>query len=179
MSCNVSTGYALNPVPPAPRSGCVTTAPGKLVLFAPDTLTGTVYSPNFTVLPGSAIIIDAYNMVEGFHIYLNRLSITAPCPTTGSSCDPVAMANAFGGPSIIAGQSRMTLGNNPEGWSLYKSADETTTLSRLQMLITIPGTYNLELEDTASQLGMMEVDAQTFSLNGMGCIPAVYHAGVK
>lgn len=179
MSCNISTGYALNPVPPAPAGNCVTSAPGKLVLFAPDTLAGTVYSPSFTVLPGNAILIDAYNMTEGFHIYVNRLSITAPCPTTGSSCDNAAMANPYGGPSIIAGQARMTLGNNPDGWTLYKSADETTTASRLQLLITIPGTYNLELEDTGSQLGMMEVDAQTFSLKGLDCIPAVYHAGVK
>lgn len=179
MSCNVSTGYSLNPVPPAPASNCITSAPGKLVLFAPDTLSGTVYSPSFTVLPGYAVLIDAYNMVDGFHIYVNRLSITAPCPTTGSSCDPAAMANPYGGSSIIAGQSRMTLGNDADGWALYKSSNETDKASKLQLLITIPGTYNLELEDTVSQLGMMEVDAQIFSLKGMDCIPAVYHAGVK
>ena len=179
MSCNISTGYALNPVPPAPAGNCVTSAPGKIVLFSPETLSGTVYSSSFTVLPGYAAIIDAYNMVEGFHIYVNRLSITAPCPTTGSSCDPVAMANPYGGSSVIAGQARMTLGNNPDGWSLYKSADETATPSRMQMLIAIPGTYNLELEDTGSQLGMMEVDAQMFSLKGIPCIPSVYHAGAK
>lgn len=177
MSCNIQTGISL--VPSAPPAGnCVSSAPGRSVLFAPDTLAGTVYSPSFTVTPGNAVLIDAYNMVEDFHIYVNRLSITAPCSSTGCNCNPADMANAFGGSSIMAGRERMTIGNAPANWALYKSSSDSTQ-NKTQILITLPGTYELELENTASQLGMMEVDLQQFSLKDIGCIPAVYHAGVK
>lgn len=173
--CAVSTGYVQN----APRAGkvdCVNVAPGKQNLFSPETAPGTQFSSAFTISPGMVGLIEAYNMVNDLSIYVNRVIRSSLCPPIGSSCDPCAMGAVFGNDGAISYTERMTLGD-PAKWSLFKaSADEG--VHRTQLLIAVPGIYQLELEDSAAQLGSMDVELQLLSVDELCHLPSEYFAGV-
>lgn len=178
MACNVVTGYTVNPVP-TPDSNCVSVSPGKTILFSPTTIQGTKFSDHFVVGAGDVIIIDAYNMMDGYHIWVNRLVMSSYCRQQGCNCDGDAMANALGRDGAISFSERMTLGNDVNGWSLYRSADPQQ-YSRLQLIINVPGIYNLELEDPDAMLmpGTLEVEYLRCKASDMMTLPAQYLAGI-
>lgn len=179
MGCNITTGYSVGAAA-ASTSNCVITSPGKIVLFDPTTLAGTKRSNPFTIPEGSVGIIDGYNLKEGYHIYLNKLVILSKCVTTGCGCDGNAkIADAMGEKADVAFRSRMTIGNNPGYWSLYNPSD-SGQYPRLQMLVAIPGTYELELEDEQAQLmdNMMQVELQISKRSVLGQLPDNYFGGI-
>jgi len=177
MACNITTGLTLG-ASVTPQGTCLVSSPGKVVLFSPTTLSGTDRSVAFTIPAGMGVLIDAYNMVPGYHIYLNRLVVTSECLTAGNACNPEDYSKAGSSQPVVVFRERMTLGNNPDRWSLYKQPDESKGNSRCQLLITVPGTYELELEDVSVQLGDMEVEYKSFKLADVGHLPDVYYGGV-
>ena len=173
---NVKTGYVRTAESCSPAGGVMVSTPGKIILFSPETAQGTIFSPSFSVMPGTMVLIDAYNMPEDYHIYLNRIIKSNYAPTVGDSCDPCAMDRAFGVDGKITFRERMTLGGSSEHWSLLKKND--VSQSRLQLLITIPGMYELELEDT-TMLGNMEVEYMIWNNSLTPYLPKDYFAGIK
>ena len=175
MSCVVSTGYMRGAPVPVVETDCVVVSPGKFQLFTPDTALGTEYSGTFTLNPGDAVLLDAYNMVEDKHIYVERVVRSSYCPPSGCNCDPVAMHNAAGIDGVIAFVEDMYVGG--KRWALYKSSTDDTA-NVLQLLIALPGTYRLRLEDCSTQLGSLEVEGLAFKIKDVGHLPDVYFAGV-
>lgn len=175
MDCNIVTGMTLG-ASVTPSGSCLVASPGKKILFSPQTPAGTDRSETFTVTPGFAILIDAYNMVEDYKIFLDRVIVTSECITAGNACAD-DMRKAAGSDPVIVFRERMTLGNNPAYWTLCKFSDPSK-FSRCQLLIAVPGTYQLELQDPAVQLGNLEVEYQQFKLADLGHIPANYFGGI-
>jgi len=176
MGCDIDTGYSLS-APSTPSSVCIVKSPGKNILFSPETLPGTDRSTYFTVEPGSAVLIDAYNLEYDKHIYLNRLVLSSNCKVPGNACNPHDIANPVGSYIRLYGE-RMTLGGTAEKWSIIKYNSESTKESQLQLLIAIPGTYELELEDPATQLnGTMEVEYMKFDLRNLH-LADLYFGGI-
>lgn len=174
MSCNVTTGYSLSASASASSGTCLVATPGKVILFSPETLAGTDRSIPFTITPGNAALIDAYNLTADYHVYLNKAIYTSTCKVQGCACDPKSISG-ISTPVRMYGE-RMTLGGNPENWSLIKYSDESK-VSRLQLLIAIPGTFELELEDPDAQLGNMEIEMQVFPIKELH-LPDNYFGGI-
>lgn len=174
MKCGskISTGYPINPMRCGPDDTALMAAPGKVVLFSPETRHGTIYSRSFTVNPGEAVIIDAYNMPEHRNIFVNRLVKSTTGPMTGDTCDPCAMDGAYGTEGRILFRGKMALGGQP--WRLYY--DLSNSAMYTQMIIMIPGTYELELEET-DMLGDMEVEYMTVPLASIMHMPLIYYPG--
>ena len=177
MNCNVQTGYAVGATVSSSGS-CLVASPGKVILFSPTTLAGTDRSAPFTITPGMAVLIDAYNLAPDLHVYVNRLVVTSDCITTGVSCNDADMRKAGGSAPTVVFRERMTLGNKQDKWSLIKNSDERVA-SRCQLYISMPGTYELELEDASVQLnGTMEIEYQAFKVADVGHLPASYYGGI-
>lgn len=175
MSCDISTGYYVNNTQSCVTDNRVIVSPGKSILFSPETPQGTVFSPTFSVYPGSAILIDAYNMPLDQPIYVNRVVKSTTAPITGDPCDPCAMNGAYGTSGVITFRERMTLGGKPNAWRLIKTAEPAT--QTLQLLVAVPGTYELELSDT-NMLGDLEVEYAEWLINATPCLPFNYFAGI-
>lgn len=179
MGCGVSTGRVLGQAAPESFETCVVSPPGKTILFAPETDPGTIYSRTFTVTEGNSVLVDGYNIPEGKHIFVNRVVCTSYCPApvnnTCSACDPLDL-EALDRPGLIVFRARMTLGSDPSRWHLYCDADPHKSV--LQLFIAMPGTYELELEET-EMLGDLEVELQYVKNEHLLALPADYFAGVK
>lgn len=173
---DIQTGYSTlnNPCGPV-TGGVMMPTPGKNILFGPDTPQGTIFSPSFTVVPGQVVLIDTYNMPQDYYIYVNRIVKSNFGPMTGENCDPCAFDRAFGSDGKITFRERMTLGGSNEHWSLIKRAD--VSQSRLQLMIAIPGIYELELENT-NMLGNMEVEYFAWEATILPYLPKDYFAGI-
>lgn len=175
--CNVSTGYIPGGAAPAPSEACVVSTGGRRVLICPETALDAATTETFTIQPGQAAIIDAYNMVEDKRIYVQRVVRQAYCAGVGVACNPHdlrSVATAPQGP--IAFYERMTLGS-PDLWSLVKASGSSGAKSRLQLIVAVPGVYRLELEDPESQLGELEVEYMVMDLRDLH-LPDAYFAGV-
>lgn len=176
MSCgNISTGFFQGANRVANDNTPLSTA-GRKVLFSPNSPFDMIYSPTFTVEPGLAILIEAYNMPDASPIYVNRLVRASFRPPTATPCPPCNMG-AFPGPDgIIMNRERMTLGNGQAHWALNK--DSTNDNSKLQLLIMVPGLYELELSDI-DMLGDLQVEYITWNLGLTPYMPSVYYAGTS
>ena len=175
MGCNIVTGIALSPSV-SPKGTCLVASPGKRVLFSPTTPAGTDRSEPITITPGNAILIDAYNMKVDLHIYIDRVVVTSECITQGNACAD-DMKSAGQASPVIVFRERLTVGNNPDNWTLCKYSD-SEKVSRCQLLLAIPGTYQLELESPDEQLGDLEVEYQMFKLSDLGMLPKNYFGGI-
>jgi hypothetical protein len=121
-------GYAAEP-------GDLLLAPGakpvNQPLFCPLTPAGEILSRRFFVRPGDVFFIRAFNLLDDYKIFTNFVSI-------GQGAQPVNHAQLA---TPVVGQDiytqRMTLGG-ADNWIL--------TSSNPQMLISLPGSYRLELE---------------------------------
>lgn len=176
MNCGVKTGTLYIPDMPSPAPDCVVPSPGKVILFSPETNPGVVYSKTFTVTEGNSALLDAYNVQEGKHIYVNRVVRSSYCPPVGDACDPLALSEAKGRDGVIVFRERMTLGSDPSRWHIYRDADPDKSI--LQLFIAVPGTYELELEET-EMLGDLEVELQFLKNEALPRFPSDYFAGVK
>ena len=176
MACNITTGLTLG-ASITPSGTCLVASPGKVILFSPTTPAGTDRSAPFTVTPGKAVLIDAYNLKENLPIYVNRLVVTSDCIKGGNACDASDFRNAAGSASTIVYRERMTLGTSNK-WRLLKNADDSQP-SRLQLLIAVPGTYELELSDATQLLGDLEVEYMEFKVSEVGSLPDIYYGGVN
>lgn len=174
MKCDshISTGFVAGP-----RNSCVpngnilAASPGRTILFSPETPLDTKFSDTFTVDPGRCVLIDTYNMPFDKAIYVNRVVKSTTRPISGDSCDPCAMAAAYGTRDVIVFRERMMLGSvNGEPWQLVKTEGGVAIV---QMLIVVPGTYELELMDD-NMLGDLEVEYMSFSMEQMPVLPSKY-----
>lgn len=160
------------------RDDRLITSPGNLILFDAYSSAEDKFSPFFSIQPGEAALIDAYNLDYDQYIYLNRLVVSSYAPTTGCNCDPRDMQGAYGQPGQITYIARMTLGGDDRAWALYNpSSSQCEHRRRLQMLLAIPGKYNLELDDV-SMLGSLRVEAQIWKLTQTPYLPNNYFAGI-
>ena len=139
-------GYSSCP----PADTPVIRTPGKTILFSPESAYDNYYSPSFTLTPGSVALIDGYNMPEEdqYYITVDRLvKSTKALPVGGNNCNPCDMKRAFGSGDITLFRETMSLGGNE--WRLTKKHP--------QLLITIPGIYDLRLS-SLDMIGDMEVE---------------------
>ena len=167
---NIQTGYAV-PSPSNCNSDLVVASPGNHILFCPESPMDQKYSPSFTVTPGQVILIDAYNMPDSMPIYVNRIVLSSSPECGACYRDPCKTMRVESSGQIIF-RERMTLGNDRRQWQLFK----TSTFSILQMMIMIPGTYELELSDV-SMLGDLEVEYMRWNLPVTPNMPFSYFAG--
>ena len=166
------TGYAM------PSNDYIVQSPGKVVLFSPETPQGTIFSRSIAVPAGTAVLIDAYNMPVNHHIWVNRIVKSTTAPFTGDPCDPCAMNAAYGTEGVVVFRERMTLAGGLNSWALIKHDDDRCDVNTvLQLLIVIPGMYELELEDT-TMLGDMEVEYMTWPMTLIPYMPKEYFAGI-
>ncbi len=188
MPCdNINTGGFVHPHMHG-RGPCkhMVSAPGKqLVLFTQESPPDNVYSPTFTVVPGQSVLLEAYNLPEDGFIKVNRVVISTTCPTVGSPCDPNDMKYAYGTPGVIMFRAPMMLGGRVWGLRAYQSGSldnngvtATCDVMFPQLLINIPGTYELELSDT-SLLGDLEVEGLVWDNALTPEVPQTYYAGVS
>lgn len=178
MSCiKPSTGYYAGVSTCSSGASVILPTPGKSILFSPETPQGEIFSPSFTVVPGSSVLIDAYNMPTNAPIYVNRVLKSNYGPRTGDNCDPCAIGNVYNTPGIVTFRERMTLGTSADCWQLIKYSGSDEPQSKLQMLILVPGIYQLELSET-EMLGDMQVEYMQWDNGLTPGLPAVYHAGV-
>lgn len=174
--CSIVTGYAVSPMSNCPpMEGRLLQSPGKNILFSPDTPQGTIFSPSITVTPGKCVLIDAYNMPKDQPIYVNRIVKSTSGPVQVDMCDPCAIkCAALGAPGTIMFRERMRMGCTGAPWQLLNS-DQTVPV--IQLLVAVPGTYELELSDT-NMLGDMEVEYVGWDLSLTPYLPKDYFAGV-
>lgn len=152
----------------------VVKSPGKTILFSPESNYDEKYSAFFTVKPGYVVLIDGYNIPDNGVIYVNRLVVsTTSLPPGGNNCDPCAMMGAYGTNGIVVFRERMRLGStDSNGWRLQNVDGVKVS----QMMISVPGTYELELADV-DMLGDMEVEMMEWQLALTSNLPASYFAG--
>lgn len=99
MNCNIETGYDLQQGAVTDTSTCIEESPGRGILFSPKTPVGTIYSAPIWLDNGRAMLVEAYNMPADKHIFVNRVVLSASCPTdrsAGCNCDPLMMQQAYG-----------------------------------------------------------------------------------
>lgn len=174
---SISTGQVLRATPCVQGDTILGTPPGKTILFSPETIPGTVFSPTFVISPGDAVLLDAYNLPVDQPIYVNRVVVSSTRAMQGEACDPCAVPFVYGRTGKIVYRERMTLGG-AKRWALCKhSKPDCQTQDVMQLLITIPGTYELELSDT-SMLGDMEVEYQAWKMGLTVGMPKEYFAGI-
>lgn len=175
MSCvNVSTGYYRGGPSRVSNENAQLFTPGRVVLFSQESNLDSVYSPSFNVEAGQAAFVEAYNMPDANPIYVNRLVRASYAPPQASPCPPCNMDKFPGPDGIIVNRERMTLGDGEKWWQLFK--DEASQTSVLQMLIVIPGTYELELS-SVDMIGDLQVEYLTWNLSLTPHLPSVYYAG--
>ena len=173
MNCNIETGYDLQQGAVTDTSTCIEESPGRGILFSPKTPVGTIYSAPIWLDNGRAMLVEAYNMPADKHIFVNRVVLSASCPTdrsVGCNCDPLMMQQAYGSPGVITFRARMKLGNSFD-WKL--------TAEKPQLFIAVPGCYyEFELEDP-DMLGDLEVEYKFIDATKLPNLPACYYAGVS
>ena len=173
MNCNIETGYDLQQGAVTDTSTCIEESPGRGILFSPKTPVGTIYSAPIWLDYGRAMLVEAYNMPADKHIFVNRVVLSANCPTdrsAGCNCDPLMMQQAYASPGVITFRARMKLGNSFD-WKL--------TAEKPQLLIAVPGCYyEFELEDP-DMLGDLEVEYKFIDATKLPNLPACYYAGVS
>lgn len=173
MNCNIETGYDLQQGAVTDTSTCIEESPGRGILFSPKTPVGTIYSAPIWLDYGRAMLVEAYNMPADKHIFVNRVVLSASCPTdrsVGCNCDPLMMQQAYGSPGVITFRARMKLGNSFD-WKL--------TAEKPQLFIAVPGCYyEFELEDP-DMLGDLEVEYKFIDATKLPNLPACYYAGVS
>lgn len=138
--CNgVRTGGYIDS--PRPRAvGCFNQGvpkTGAIEIFTPRTPLDQTLSYPIWVLSGEVVVIDAYEMPANRSIFVNNVSVASYQPLSGDNTNGYQMMFWQGRGPVILFHKRMDLGN-PEYWKL--------TDTRTQLLIAIPGTYQLELE---------------------------------
>ena len=173
MNCDIETGYDLQQGAVTDTSVCMEDSPGRGILFSPKTPVGTIYSAPVWLDNGRSMLVEAYNMPVDKHIFVNRVVLSANCPTdksVGCNCDPLMMQQAYGSPGVITFRARMKLGNSFD-WKL--------TAEKPQLLIAVPGCYyEFELEDP-DMLGDLEVEYKFIDATKLPNLPACYYAGVS
>lgn len=178
MSCggNISTGYISSFGPCCGgASENLVASPGKNILFSPDTPQGTVFSPAFLVPAGTMVLLEAYNMPEQQPIYVNRIVKSTTAPKTVDPCSLCASVDLYRSKGVIVFRERMMLGNGSGVWQLFKDGKMG---SAVQLLVAIPGLYELELSDT-HMLGDLEVEYSQWAASATPYLPRDYFAGIS
>lgn len=173
----VSTGYVPQGAPCKQDDGTGQIVPDITVLFSPDSPPDSVTSvKSIPVMAGQAVLIEAYNMPDDMPIYVNRIIKASYPPYTGVTCPPCAMPYVQGPDGYTVFKERMTLGSE-NCWTLIKSNSESECASRLQLIITVPGLYELELS-SVEMLGSLQVQYIRWELGLTPNMPSLYYAGV-
>lgn len=132
----------------------------------------------FPVREKEIAVIETYNMPSGYHIYTNRVIWSSPIPITGPMCGTDNACKQMRQEGEVLFRERMTLGYaGLENWSLYRPSTGCTKNPRLQLIIAVPGVYELELEDE-SMLGDLLVTYTIFNKELTSPLPFDYYAGM-
>lgn len=171
MNCsNISTGSYTTPRPVCPpeQNTPLMKSPGKIIFFSPESPVDIKYSPSVTVEPGQALLITSYNWgnVNDARIYVNTIvKSTTPPRCGGNNCNPCDMAYAYGTDGVIVFRQRMLLGRYY--WFLSKQD--------AQLLIALPGMYELEVSDM-EMLGK-DLEVEGIFMPAPHNLPEEYFAG--
>lgn len=142
------------------------------ILFDNMSLVDQPYSDIITVEPGEAVLIDAYNIPIGTKLITHKVVIAAYDPIT---LDAVCTRNKPGliRPFTILQTKPMTIGpDGADGWIL----DE----NKLDLLITLPGTYQLECTANPVPTDLLFVSYKKWPLlSTPGGYPSEYLGGFK
>lgn len=151
--------------------------PNFVPLFTPETPDNTQYSEPIHVQPGTSILIEAYNMASSVPIYVNKIVTATYNHNTASMCPPCCVPSVISPESQIVFRSRVTLGDGMDYWKLEAdSGTENNTVA--QLMIQIPGSYELELSDPDSLLGILYVHYYKWDSRLVQGLPFKYHAGI-
>lgn len=177
--CDIRTGvWAGGSVNRAGNSPLIPT-PGKSVLFNEFSDPTNKFSPWFYVDVGQTVLLDAYNLKPDVHIFVNRLLISNVPPQRGCNCNENDMRNALGRDGVVTHSERMTLGPDNLLWSIYNPSDPACANERrMQLMLSIPGIYNLEIEDITDVIGDLRVEYAIWRTKEVPDLPAEYHAGI-
>ncbi|MDR1872027.1 MAG: hypothetical protein LBS60_08970 [Deltaproteobacteria bacterium] len=118
---------------------------GRTVLFSPDSPLEQVYSDYVIITSGKACMLQAHNLPDNRKVFTNI--ITSQIMPLASHCN-AASSTFFTNVADIYIQ-RMTL-SGADNWIL--------TADNPQMLITLPGVYRFEIEDTDMLGGDFRLD---------------------
>jgi hypothetical protein len=139
------------------------------ILFAPGSEFSNAVSHVFSVDAGQVIVIDAYNFPEGLTIQLNRVLQAGPGIPTGASCPPCGQPD-LDGRATIQYEKPMDLGCGSEYWRL--------TQTKTQMVIAVPGSYVLELNEQEFLSTDLYVEYIKHTRAALGQLPEIYFGGV-
>lgn len=170
MNCgNISTGSYTTPRPVCPpeQNTPLMKSPGKIIFFSPESPVDIKYSPSVTVEPGQALLITSYNWNgPTAEIYVNSIvKSTTPPRCGGNNCNPCDMAYAYGTDGVIVFRQRMLLGKYY--WAV--------TAQNSQLLIALPGMYELEVQST-EMLGR-DLEVEGVFMPAPHNLPEEYFAG--
>lgn len=140
-----------------------------MMLFCPETSTGTLRSVVIEIPAHHFILVDAFNMKEGDKIWLNRVSKASFSYPRKECCDPNNSVDYNMPPSVTPFRNRMALGKGPDFWAL--------TSDRPQLIISIPGFYDFELDDV-DMLVPMELYVEYRIYPNIQYLPAGYQGGL-
>lgn len=156
-------------------------APGANVIERPPTVRGCILfdhlshvdqplSPIIDVEPGDVVLIDAYGISLGLELSVNRVLKAGYDPLSyESACNrhDVPLSRMF----EIFQSKRMALGPKGEaGWTLTE--DQT------QLLIALPGSYQLECNIDPVPTDVLYVTYQKWNQYKLPQLPVAYQAGV-
>ena len=168
MSCDdISIGHTIA-TPCCDFDGPVVPAPGgRHILFCPDSPADDKFSRPFIIPEGRTFLLDAYNLPNNKPIYVRRVILSSTPPYIGDNSNICDRVRPYVEQAKVIFRAPMRLGG--KDWKLC-APDE------FQLLMTIPGTYQLELSDI-TMLGNLEVEYTIFANEDMLHYPFNYFAG--
>lgn len=151
---------------------------GMRVLFNEYSPRESKLSIPFLVRDKDIALIETYNMPSDYYIYVNRVVWSSPIPITGPMCGTDNACKQMNQEGEVLFRERMTLGYaGLENWSLLKPSTNCAKNPRLQLMIGVPGVYELELQDE-SMLGDLLVTYTILSKELTSPLPFDYYAGM-
>jgi hypothetical protein len=134
----------------------------RLFLFTPESPSEQTLSPKLSIAPGDVVFITAYNMPEDRKIYIRQVTIATYNPPSSQECCGNAALPWRDG--IDVHYVRMSLGG-VDKWVF--------TSDNPQKIISLPGTYRLELEDEDMLGQSLQVEYYKWPLTQTPGVPLV------
>lgn len=176
-NCNIQTSITVPQQASSVNLVNAPATPGYTPLFTPETPMGTRFSKRFLVPPGQSVLVEAYNLQDDMPIWVNRLIIMSQNHNTGTMCPPCGIS-PLSPDEAQAFRSRLTMGMGEQTWSLINYSGANRPYSRLQILIQLPGWYDLELSNT-NMLGTLQVYYSMWDNSLTPNLPVYYYTGVE
>lgn len=139
----------------------------NIPIFTPETPLDCDLSYVIELQSGRTISIDAWNLPENRTIYINRVVVGSFQPLTCDNTNRYAMMSFRGKAGQVIFTKRMDLGNK-DYWKL--------TSEKSQIIWSVPGMYQLELESTDMLGQVMQVEYSLWP--NMPGMPKEYWGGI-